>query len=103
MTTLSEPTVVPHPHHDDGNTNDGQYHSQGYLCTCGETRAAGECGVARVPARLLGCECASLQAREERIGGIIEDLHRSESEHRRVVIQRDLRSKRGTQLARGGT
>ena len=43
-------------------------------------------------ARLQGCVRTSLQAREERIGGIIEDVHRSEREHWRVVIQRDLNS-----------
>lgn len=51
---------------------------------------AGKRIVARFAARLLGCVRASLQACEERIGRIIEDVHRGEREHGRVVIQRDL-------------
>jgi hypothetical protein len=50
--------------------------------------------VARFAARLLGCVRASLQPCEERIGRIIEDVHRGEREHRRVVIQRDLKTVR---------
>jgi len=45
-----------------------------------------ERGVARVAAGFLGCERAGLQAREERIGGIVQDVHSGKREHRRVVI-----------------
>ncbi len=45
-----------------------------------------ERGIARVAARFLGCERAGLQAREKRIGGVIQDMHRGKCEHRGVVI-----------------
>ena len=62
---------------------------------------ARERSVARFAAGLLGCKRASLQACEERIEGIIEDVHRGEREHRCVVIQRDLRIRVSMQLTRG--
>ena len=45
-----------------------------------------ERGVARVAAGFLGRERAGLQAREIRIGGVIQDMHRGQREHRCVVI-----------------
>lgn len=45
-----------------------------------------ERGVARVAAGFLGRKRAGLQAREERIGGIIQDVHSGKREHRCVVI-----------------
>lgn len=45
-----------------------------------------ERGVARVATGFLGFERASLQAREERIGGIIQYVHSGKREHGRVVI-----------------
>ena len=59
-----------------------------------KAKVAGERIVAQFPARLLGCARAGLQVCEERIGSIIniEDMHRGEREHRRVIIWRDLNS-----------
>ena len=51
-----------------------------------KAKVAGKRIVAQFPARLLGCARAGLQVCEERIGSIIEDMHRGEREHRRVVI-----------------
>ena len=45
-----------------------------------------ERGVARVTAGFLGCVRAGLQAREEWIGGIVQDVHSGKREHRRIVI-----------------
>jgi hypothetical protein len=45
-----------------------------------------ERGVARVAAGFLGFERTGLQAREERIRGIIQNMHSDKGEHRRVVI-----------------
>lgn len=103
MTAVSEPKVVPRPHHDDPKANNRQNNTQSHLCTPGEARVAGEHGVTRFAAGLLCCERACLQACEERIGSIIEDVHSGEREHRCVVIQCDLRIRVGMQLARGGT
>lgn len=90
LTAPSEPTVVPRCRDDAGTANYGQHNPQGNFCARGKTRVAGECIVARFPARLQGCVRTSLQACEEWIGGIIEDVHCSEREHWRVVIQCDL-------------
>jgi hypothetical protein len=80
------PIVVPRSRSDERRTNDGQRNSQGNFRGRGEARVTGERGVARVTAGFLGCERAGLQAREERIGGIIQDVHSGKREHRRVVI-----------------
>lgn len=51
-----------------------------------------ECIVARSARRLDRVVGAILEARVERVGGVIGDVHRGEREHRRVVVQRDLSS-----------
>lgn len=80
------PGVVPDSRGNDRTANDGYCNSQGSFYACGKASVAVERGVARDSAGFLGCERASLQAREERIGGIIQDVHCGECEHRRVVI-----------------
>lgn len=84
--------VVPRSRSNDRGANEGQHNSQGYFCTGREARArvAVERGVARVATGFVGCERASLQAREERIGRVIQDVHRGKCEHRGVVVQRNL-------------
>lgn len=82
------PIVVPRSRSDDRRANEGQRNSQGNFCARGKARArvAVERSVTRVPAGFLGCERASLQPREERIGSVIQDVHRGEREHWRVVV-----------------
>lgn len=88
ITAPFTPTVVEPCSRNDRATDERQHNSQCNFCALGETRTrvAVECGIARVAAGFQGCECAGLQAREERIGGVIQDVHRGKREHRRVVV-----------------
>ena len=80
------PIIVPRSCSDERRANDGQRNTQGNFRSRGQARVTGEGGVARVATGFLGCKRASLQAREKRIRGVIQDVHRGEREHRRVVV-----------------
>ena len=83
----SIPTVVPNRHRDDRQANKGEHNAEGDFDTLGEAaRVAGECGVAGLAAGLLGGVRAGLQASEERVRGIVQNVHRGKREHWRVVV-----------------
>ena len=86
LTLPFESAIVPRSRCKDCRANYGQHNPQGNFCARGEARVAGERVIARFAAGLLGCERASLQAGEKRIGGVVDDVHCGEREHRRVVV-----------------